>query len=52
MNDSMATGVIAVLFVLRCLLPLVLTLVVGYIMNRIAAGWEEDTSYPPPLPKP
>ncbi len=46
----MATGIIAVLFALRCLLPLALTLAVGYAMNRIAARWEEEAQHPPSLP--
>jgi hypothetical protein len=40
MSDFQATAVIVALFALRCIAPLVLTLVIVYIMNRLVDRWQ------------
>ncbi len=40
MSDFQATAVIVALFALRCIAPLVLTLVVAYVMNRLVDRWQ------------
>ena len=40
MSDYQATAVIVALFLLRCIAPLVLTLVVGSAMNRLVDRWQ------------
>jgi hypothetical protein len=42
MNDLQATGVLIFLFALRCLLPLLLTLGIGYLMNWQVERWQEQ----------
>jgi hypothetical protein len=42
MDDFQATGVIVLLFALRCIAPLVLTMGVGYLMNRMVDKWERE----------
>lgn len=55
MSELQATIVFLALFALRCVLPLVLTVVIGTLMNRMLARWEEQdkaASTPPVTPKP
>ena len=40
MSDFQATAVIVALFLLRCIAPLLFTLVVAYIMNRLVDRWQ------------
>jgi hypothetical protein len=42
MNDFEATAILVALFALRCIAPVVLTLVVGYLMNRLVERWHEE----------
>jgi hypothetical protein len=42
MNEFEATGVMILLFALRCIAPLVLIMAVGYFMNRMVDKWERD----------
>jgi predicted cobalt transporter CbtA len=41
-NEFQATAVFAALFALRCVAPLALTLLVGYLMNRLVDRWERE----------
>jgi len=43
-NETQGTGVIILLFALRCILPLALTIGVGYLMNRMVDKWERDAA--------
>lgn len=42
MNEFEATGVMILLFALRCIAPLLLIMGVGYFMNRMVDKWEQD----------
>lgn len=42
MSELKATGVIILFFALRCIAPLVITLGVGYLMNRLVDRWEAE----------
>ena len=42
MSDSEGTAVLVVLFALRCILPLALTLAFGYLMNRLVDRWQAE----------
>lgn len=42
MNEFEATGVMVLLFALRCVMPFVLIMGVGYFMNRMLDKWERD----------
>jgi hypothetical protein len=42
MNEFEATGVMVLLFVLRCVMPFVLLMGVGYFMNRMVDKWEQE----------
>ena len=42
MNEFEATGVMVLLFALRCIAPLVLLMGVGYFMNRMVDKWERE----------
>lgn len=42
MNEYEATGVMVLLFALRCIAPFVLLMGVGYFMNRMVDKWERD----------
>ncbi|MCA9872894.1 MAG: hypothetical protein KC441_04550 [Anaerolineales bacterium] len=44
MNEMEGTGVIIVLFALRCILPLALTIGIGYLMNRMVDKWEREAA--------
>lgn len=54
MNGFDATLVMIALFALRCVVPLVLTAGLGYLMNRLVARWEaaevEGVNEPIPVP--
>lgn len=47
MSELESRVVFALLFALRCVAPLVLTLAIGYLMNRLVDRWEaeETTSH-------
>lgn len=42
MTQFQATVVLIVMFALRCVLPLLLTMAVGYLMNRLVDRWEAE----------
>lgn len=42
MDDFQAVGMMVLLFALRCVAPLVLTMGVGYLMNRMVDKWERE----------
>ncbi len=42
MEETQATGVLFLMFALRCIAPLLLTLGIGYLMNRLVARWESE----------
>lgn len=44
MNEFQATAVLVALFALRCVLPIALTIGVGYLMNRLVDRWEREES--------
>ena len=51
MNEIQATFVLILLFALRCLLPLVITLAIGYVMNGLVTRWQaEEQAHPIPVP--
>jgi hypothetical protein len=52
MNEFQATAVIVMLFILRCVVPLLLLLAVGHGMNRLAARWEREEATQAASPRP
>lgn len=57
MNEFQATAVLVTLFALRCVAPLALTILVGYLMNRLVNHWErqeaaEKAAPPAAAPRP
>ncbi len=42
MNEFEATGVMVLLFALRCIVPFVLLMAVGYFMNKMVDKWERE----------
>ncbi|MCA9927044.1 MAG: hypothetical protein KC419_01150 [Anaerolineales bacterium] len=57
MNESTATLTMILLFALRCIAPLLLTIFIGWAMNRMVAKWEAEEAVKsvqpePVLPKP
>lgn len=42
MNDLQSTLALAALFALRCVAPLVITLAIGYLMNRLVERWQVE----------
>ncbi len=42
MDEFQAAGMMVLLFALRCVAPLVLTMGVGYLMNRMVDKWERE----------
>lgn len=42
MNEIQAAGTIFLFFALRCLVPLAITIGIGYLMNRLVARWEAE----------
>lgn len=47
MNEFQATAVIVALFALRCIVPLVLMLVIGYGMKQLVRHWEKEEAVQP-----
>ena len=58
MKETEATGVLFLMFALRCIAPLALTLGIGYLMNRLVDRWQaeeaanEDAAPVPPVSVP
>lgn len=48
MDEFQATGIFILLFALRCVAPLVLTIAVGYAMNRLVDRWEAEEAQTAP----
>ena len=44
MDDFQAAGIMILMFVLRCVAPLVLTMGIGYVMNRMVDKWEREAN--------
>lgn len=42
MNEFQATAVMVALFALRCVVPFVLLMAIGYGMNRLVDHWERE----------
>ena len=42
MEETQAAGVLFLMFALRCIAPLLLTLGIGYLMNRLVDRWESE----------
>jgi hypothetical protein len=42
MNEFRATAILFAFFALRCIAPLLITLAIGYAMNRIVNHWEAE----------
>lgn len=42
MSEIEATAYLLLAFALRCILPLALTLLIGYLMSRISNRWERE----------
>lgn len=42
MNDIQAAGTIALFFALRCIAPLLITVAIGFLMNRLVDRWEAE----------
>ncbi len=44
MNEIEGTGIVILLFALRCILPIALTIGIGYMMNRMVDKWEREAA--------
>jgi uncharacterized membrane protein YraQ (UPF0718 family) len=42
MNELQANATLVALFALRCVAPLVITVLIGYLMNRMVDRWEAE----------
>ncbi|MCA9970042.1 MAG: hypothetical protein KC425_07500 [Anaerolineales bacterium] len=42
MHDFQATLILIAMFALRCIVPLLITVAAGYLMNRLVARWEAE----------
>jgi hypothetical protein len=42
MSEIRAAGAIALFFALRCIVPLMITVAIGYLMNRLVDRWEAE----------
>lgn len=42
MNSFQSTIILLILFTLRCLFPLLLTLAIGYLMNAQVTRWQAE----------
>ena len=42
MSDTQVAGTVILFFALRCIAPLVITLAIGYLMNRLVDRWEAE----------
>lgn len=42
MNEFQATAVMLALFALRCIVPVILMVAIGYAMNRLVDHWENE----------
>ncbi|UCG25875.1 MAG: hypothetical protein JSW55_07775 [Chloroflexota bacterium] len=60
MEETQATAILILMFALRCIAPLLLTLAIGYLMNRLVDRWQaedaarvvDDLPTPQPAPAP
>lgn len=44
MGEVQATGILILMFALRCVLPLALVLLLGYFTNRLVDRWEAEAT--------
>jgi hypothetical protein len=44
MSELEGTAVLVALFALRCILPIVITLAFGYLMNHLVDRWQQEDS--------
>lgn len=49
MTEFQATAVMTIFFVLRCMVPFALTLLIGYLMNKLVARWQAEEKATPAL---
>ncbi len=42
MKETQATAVLFLMFALRCIAPLILTLGIGFLMNRLVDRWQAE----------
>lgn len=42
MEETQATAILVLMFALRCIAPLLITLAIGYLMNRLVDRWEAE----------
>lgn len=42
MEKTQATAILILMFALRCIAPLLITLAIGYLMNRLVDRWEAE----------
>lgn len=47
MNEFQATAVLVAMFALRCVVPLLLMVAIGYAMNKLANRWESEEKAAP-----
>ncbi len=52
MNESGATFMMILLFALRCVVPLAVTIFIGWLMNRLVDRWEAEETGATKQPKP
>lgn len=52
MKEIEATGVMVLLFALRCVVPLLFTIGIGYLMNRLVDHWEAEEQAAGEVPAP
>jgi hypothetical protein len=46
-GEVQATGILIIMFALRCVLPLALVLLLGYFTNRLVDRWEAEATAVP-----
>lgn len=44
MSSFQATGVLIILFALRCIVPILIVVGIGYLMNRLVDRWEAEAA--------
>lgn len=45
MNELKASGILLLLFALRCLVPIVFVLTIGYVMNWLVERWRQQDEW-------
>jgi hypothetical protein len=44
MSEIKAAGIIILFFAVRCIVPLLITVAIGYLMNRLVDRWEAEAA--------